>query len=107
MWDALGRDRGPGTSKRTEAEVAPCLLIREVIQGIRCDEREAFLDLFTFLQMRSEHQQGQSTRDAHGKYEAWSRQYSRVPLKRTTSGVPVSFAFFLPCAARGGRSPER
>ena len=27
---------------------------------------------------------------------AWSRQNSRVPLKRTTSGVPVSFAFFFP-----------
>ena len=27
---------------------------------------------------------------------AWSRQNSRVPLNRTTSGVPVSFAFFFP-----------
>ena len=30
--------------------------------------------------------------------KAWSRQYSLVPLKRTTSGVPVSFAFFFPSA---------
>lgn len=27
---------------------------------------------------------------------AWSRQNSRVPLNRTTSGVPVSSAFFFP-----------
>ena len=71
------------------------LLVSKIVQRILRYERKAFHHLFAFLQQTSRYA---AVCSLPLRYEdgAWRMQNSRVPLKRTTSGVPVSFAFFFP-----------